>query len=238
MINRAPSRASSDSILCGSSTIPLNNTGTYAVALTAPTPYLQQSLDCGRTVTRVRLALHRTWTTRTPSARTVGSSQSGSRVLAAASSRCSSRSSTKRGDACGRIQGEIHHYIGDASVRHFGARPGVQLDPPAWRRPVLLGPLIEAGVVGQRDLPSAGAQDDPRPLGLVLGHAVAILSMRTHVRIAVKSRATRANRLGPRSPRSWRNPASGNGGALGPAELPSMQVLLQMAPNFAHNSGR
>src|SRR6059058_4903694 len=74
MINFAPSRASSDSIFCGSSTIPFESSlvdarlylrrrrygashgvgllhrlagleGTYAVALTAPRAYLQQSLD-------------------------------------------------------------------------------------------------------------------------------------------------------------------------------------------------
>ena len=112
----------------------------------------------------------------TASARTVGSSQSGSRLSVAASSRCSSRSSTTRGDASGRIQGGDRRYIGDASVGPLWCElPGVQLDPPAWRRPVLLRQLIEAGVVGQRDLPSAGARDDPRPLGVVLGHAVAIL---------------------------------------------------------------
>jgi hypothetical protein len=74
------------------------------------------------------------------------------------------------------MQGEIHRYVGDALVGPLWSElPGVQLDPPAWRRPVLLRPLIEAGVVGQRDLPSAGTQDDPRPLGDVLGDAVAIL---------------------------------------------------------------
>jgi hypothetical protein len=91
----------------------------------------------------------------------------------------------KARNASGRIQGEIHRYVGDASVGPLWCElPGVQLDPPAWRRPVALRPLIEAGVVGQHDLPSAGAQDDPWPLGVVLGHAVGYSPMRTYVRIA------------------------------------------------------
>ena len=93
-------------------------------------------------------------------------------------------------DDRGQLGGDQLKHSGHRSSRpRRGELPGIQLDRPSRRGPLLVRPREELQPIRQLDRPMLAREHHPRPIRIVLGDREAVLAhRRTYVRMAVKVR--------------------------------------------------